>query len=202
MRIVHTALVALLLTGLCALSSGPAHAERKVYLNGVDVADVDVRGHRFDGCEVRFDKAGNIYITVKGLKIETAAASTNKNNSPATLGKRYFMVVKPVRGGNAPYRVTVYLNGKLTRLVKGSNEMQVFEITKYVRPGDNQVRIIAVRELGKKALSRAPEDVLEIVLGRGTIKNGAVIIQVPHVEYRRNASETKRFDETFHFAGE
>lgn len=188
---------------LCAIWSGREAAadERKVYLNGIDLADVDVRGHSFKGCEVRFDKQGNVHITVKGLQIGTSDGETDSKRKDKKLGNKYFLVVKPVTKRGERYQLSVYINGKLAKLVKGTPQMQVHDVTRLVKKGDNTVRLVSAKSMSGKSKSRPTQD-LQIVVGRGVIENGTVLIQVPHVEYRRRASATKRYDKSHKFTTE
>ncbi len=185
---------------LLMLTASSASAERKVFLNGVDLSDVDVRGHEFEGAKVRFDGKGNVHITVKGLKISTASSKKSADDQPKKkLGKRYFLVVKPVKSGGEKYRVSVYINGTLARLVRGEPRTQVHEITKYVASGENAVRMVSALEMGGGDRRKTPSHDLEIVLGQGTKRQGTVLIQVPLVEYRRSAADSRRYDKGFRF---
>lgn len=195
-----TRLSALLVAALlCWFGQRDAAAdERKVYLNGIDLADVDVRGHSFKGCEVRFDKRGNVHITVKGLQIGTEDGDGANKRKDKKLGNKYFLVVKPVRKNGEHYQLSVYINGKLAKLVKGTPQMQVHDVTRLVKKGENDVRLLSAKSMTPNKKS-APTQALEVVVGRGVIENGTVLIQVPHVEYRRPATETRRYDKTRRF---
>ena len=184
---------------MCWFGSGDAVAdERKVYLNGIDLADVDVRGHSFKGCEVRFDKRGNVHITVKGLEIGTSEGGQSAKRKDKKLGNKYFLVVKPVKKNGERYQLSVYINGKLAKLVKGTPQMQVHDVTRLIKKGDNAVRLVSARSISGNGKS-APTQDLEIVVGRGVIENGTVLIQVPHVKYRRKVTATKRYDKSYRF---
>ena len=181
----------------CAGSGSAAADERKVYLNGIDLADVDVRGHSFQGAEVRFDKEGNVHITVKGLQIGTSDGAKGDGSKDKKLGNKHFLVVKPVQKNGGRYAISVYINGQLAKLVKGTPQTQVVDVTRYIKKGDNTVRLVSARSLvDKKAI---PSEDLELVIGRGVRKSGTVLIQRAHVEYRRRATETKKYDKTRRF---
>ena len=189
--------LALGLLMLCLGAGRAAADERKVYLNGIDLADVDVRGHTFKGAEVRFDKQGNVHITVKGLQIGTSNDATDGKSSDKKLGNKHFLVVNPVKEHGGHYAISVYINGKLAKLVKGTPQTQVIDVTRFVKKGDNTIRLVSARSLvDKKAI---PSDDLKLVVGRGLRKSGRVLIQRAHVEYRRRATETKKYDKTHRF---
>ena len=195
LRIVLTCAIA----ALCTLVGTASADERKVFLNGIDLVDVDVRGHQFKGCEVRFDDQGNVHITVKGLKIGTTADRDQATKpTDKRLGKKHFLVIKPVRKNGDKYRLSVYINGKLFKVVKGLPQMQVHDITRLVKSGDNTVRLVSARSVAGKTKG-APSDDLEIVVGRGRLENGTVLIQVPHVEYRRQSSDVRQYDKKHRF---
>lgn len=194
---VSLALSAVLVAMLFGAATAAAD-DRKVYLNGIDLADVDVRGHTFKGCEVRFDKQGNVHITVKGLQIGTEDEGAGDRPKDKKLGNKYFLVVKPVAKNGKHYQLSVYINGKLAKLVKGTPQMQVHDVTRLVKKkGNNTVRLVTAQAMVDK--KKTPSHDLEIVVGRGAIENGTVLIQVPHVEYRRRATATKRYDKTRRF---
>jgi hypothetical protein len=69
----HLGLIAIVLLVSAAswvLAPSHAEAERKVYLNGVDLSGVKVTDQVFESCVVRFDDNGDLHITAPGVKIE------------------------------------------------------------------------------------------------------------------------------------
>lgn len=216
-RFFHRSFVIIATWALSCVLAGEAAAERKVFLNGIDLANVDVRGHDFKGCQVRFDDKGDVHITVKGLKIGTTggseastktAAPTSKPASvpkpvqktpPASkpISKKYFLVVKPVTTSGDKYQVSVYVNDKLFKVIEGKRQMQVHDISHMVRGGDNDVRLVSQTAAGKS--KKGPSNDLEIVLGRGMIKDGTIVIQEPHIQYRRSPSDIEPYDKHHRF---
>ena len=219
------------------LLASPATAsagDRKVYLNGIDLANVDVPSQSFAGCDVKFDAAGNVHITVKGLEMKTVdkdGSSTNRKDKTdgKTDGKTgktdnetdgkdsvtavrkselgtapgtYYLIAKPVTRKDyvAPYKVSVYINDKLVKLIQPDGGMVVMDVSKYVGPGKNTARLVAAREVSKaSASSTTIDDALEIVIGKGEVKKDSVVIRSAYIEYSRNAAETRDFDDTFTF---
>jgi hypothetical protein len=55
--------------------------------------------------------------------------------------------------------------------------------------------------MGDKRVSSSAADVLEIVVGEGTVGGGTVSIDKPVVTWKRTAQETKNFAEEHKFTG-
>jgi len=197
---------------LLCLVATPALA-RDVYLNGVKLdSSVVITSQTFPACEVQIDAKGDVYITAKGFKIEARPAaggtSTPASATPApapapvaTLTKRYWLVSKQPRKGMAQYDVDVFVNGKLVKRVRAQDDPVILDVTKSVRPGANDVKLVAVKNMGDKRLSSSPTDTLEVVLGEGVVGGGTVSITRTVVTYVRTAQETKSFSDDLRFEG-
>src|SRR4029453_18249947 len=103
--------------------------------------------------------------------------------------------------GMAQYEVDVYLNGKFVKKVRAQDDPVILDVTKSVRPGVNEVKLIATKTMGDKRLSSSPTDTLEIVLGEGTVGGGTVSITKTVVSYVRSAQETSNFSDDARFDG-
>jgi hypothetical protein len=211
-------------------SARPAAADRKVYLNGVDLTDTAVSDQRFESCKVVFDEAGNVHITAPGFEIRrrTIGTQTGARAAPARpaqemasteepdIGKlaaadpragkvklRYFLVSRQARRGLAQYDVSVYLNGQLIKVVRSDRDPVIMEITRLVRPGENTVKLVAVKNLGPadRRSSFSAVDHMEVIIGEGAVSDGTVIIKNPLIEYRRNAAETRRYTDSLLLTG-
>jgi hypothetical protein len=212
---------------LAAAPSVASADDRKIYLNGIDLTNVDVSDQSFAGCVVKFDADGNVHITVKGLEMKTVEGDGTSNTSKKTDKKAkkkkakkakkakkvkkselgtapgtYYLIAKPTarKDKAAPYKVSVYINGKLVKLVQPDGGMVVMDISKYVGPGLNTARLIAAHSVSKSASkSSSIDDSLEIVIGKGELKKGTVVIRAAYIEYSRNGAETRDFDDKFKF---
>jgi hypothetical protein len=202
---------------LALAAARPADA-RDVYLNDVKLdSSVLINSQTFPACEVRFDEKGDVHITAKGFKIDVKPAG-DKGDKPKTstppagsdpapapaaqaLTKRYWLVSKQPKKGLAQYEVDVYLNGKFVKKVRSSDDPVILEVTKNIRPGQNQVTLVATKAMGDKRLSSSPTDTLEIVLGEGTVGGGTVSITKTVVNYVRTAQETRNFSDETRFEG-
>lgn len=209
---------------LAAAPTPAAAGERTIYLNGIDLTNVEVSNQSFKGCDVEFDADGNLHITVKGLEMTTvdgdgtAKTRTDKSKKTKTkdkasdrvkkseLGKApgtYYLIAKPTahKGTNPPYKVSVYINGKLVKLVQPDGGMVVMDVSKYIGPGVNTARLIAAHSVSRADdTSPSIDDTLEIVIGKGELKKGTVVIRSAYVEYSRNGAETRDFDDKFKFS--
>ena len=178
--------------------AGDARADRKVYLNGLDLTGVEVPARAFDAAKVRFDADGNVHITVPGYEVK---AKSVEEPPAAAVTRRYFVAHTGTASGRVQYRITVYVNGTPVKTIRPGERDGVVEVTRFARAGDNRLHLVAKKDLGKerKRRSYSPADEVEIVLGQGTLVDGAVKLGKPLVRYSRNASESKDFNDAFRF---
>jgi hypothetical protein len=196
----------LLLVTVLLLSARPALA-RDVYFNGVKLEPhVVVRNQSFPACEVRFDAEGNVFITAKGYKVtlgpgggENAPPTDEQPAAPAKVTKRYWLVAPQAKRGLVQYDIDVFLNGTFVKRVRSGDDKAVLEITKFVRPGTNAVRVIANKNVGDKRASSSPQDVMEVVLGEGVVGGGTITIDRAVVTYRRTAAEMGHYSDNYSF---
>jgi hypothetical protein len=199
---------------LTALAVGvlPAGAlARDVYLNGVKLGpDVVIKNQNFPACEVKIDDNGDVWITAKGFKIDVAGPKETPKEAPkdapkaqAKLEKQYWLISRQPQGraGMAQYDVDVFINGKFVKKVRSAGDPVLLDVTRWVKPGDNTVQLVAAKNMGAKRLSASPTDTLEIIVGEGTSGGGTVSITRPLVTYTRTAQETKGFTDSVTFTG-
>jgi hypothetical protein len=203
----HRILISLLFAAVVAAGAAPAEAgHRKVFFNGVDLENVDVSPQTFKSCTVEFDKDGNVHVTAPGLKVKKRKAKDKAERRSASdepsLTKRYFIANRGTASAKAQFDVTVYVNGARARTVRAGDPDGVVEVTKLLEPGENQVKIVASKNLGKsgKRRSQSAQDTIEIVLGEGTVSKGVVTMTTTVQRYERNASETGTFTDRYPFA--
>ncbi len=201
-------------------TSGFAHADRtgrRVFLNGVELTDVDVGEREFSGAKVRFDADGNVHIQVDGLQIGTRELAPARG--PATVSRaaqpvgkrpasprpivagsltgRFFVANRGAESGRVQYDVAVYVNKRLVKTVRAGERDGVVEITKYVRTGKNRVRIVATKNLGKagKRRSYSPTDEMEVSIGEGSVDKGVVTIRRTVASLERTAADSGASEE-------
>lgn len=197
---------------------------RDVYLNGIKLdSSVVVRNQKLDSCEVRFDENGNVFITAKGFQVKVApagagtpdagaprAAATSASAAPtpasdsaarATLTRRYWLAAPQTSRGKVQYDIDVFVNGVFVKRIRSGDDKAIVEITRHVKVGQNRARIVATKTIGDRRISLSPTDVMEVILGEGSVGGGAVVIDRPLVTYRRNASEVDNHSDEFTFEG-
>ncbi len=187
-----------LMLALCA-AAGRAEA-RNVYLNGLRLdANVAIKPQTFVGCEVRIDEAGDVYITAKGYKVVQSEAA-RPPAAPAPAGSRLFWLIsKQTRPNATNYDVDVFINDAFVKKVRSTDDAIVIDVSKWVQPGENRVRMIAVKNQGEKRTSMSPVDTLEVLVGEGVAAAGTVTVDKVDVTFKRNASETQNVREDFTF---
>jgi hypothetical protein len=203
--------IAAALAAMLALGAATPAFARDVYLNGLKLdSSVVITSQTFPSCEVQIDARGDVYITAKGFKIETKPSANEAAPAPAptapppaasvaAVSKRYWLVSKQPRKGLAQYDVDVYLNGKFVKKVRAQDDPVILDVTRAVRSGANEVKLVATKNMGDKRLSASPTDTLEIILGEGSVGGGTVSITRTVVTYVRNAQETKSFSDDARF---
>jgi len=129
-----------------------------VYINGV-LATGALSSQEFKNCTVRFDEAGNIFITVPGVKI-----MTEKSETLPRLKNRYFITISAGYPFSSSIKINV--NGKnATELKPGENNL-LSEISSFLKKGENSIVLTASSEKNKIPIS--------LVVGTGTEKDGSI----------------------------
>lgn len=190
-----------------AAAAAPPH--RTVYLNGVDLDGVELPVASFDHCTVSFDAKGNIHITAPGFEVhtkeegsKTPAKPAKKKAVPAELSRHYFLVSRENHRGASGYDVTVYINGKRITTVRSNAGAAAIDVTKWVHPGDNQLRLLAAkRNNGDPKASKSKGDYLELQLAEGDTEKGQAVVRSTILTYRRTAAERASFQHTYTFQG-
>jgi len=190
--------MALGMTALPAVSQA-----RDVYFNGVKLeSNVVLMNQTFPSCEVRFDAAGNVFITAKGYKVGLSAGGNEpatSDEAPAKVTKRYWLIATQAKRGLVQYDIDVFLNGNLVKRIRSGDDKTVLEVTRHVRPGVNAVKLIAIKNLGNRRASSSPQDAMEVVVGEGVVGAGTITIDRPVVTYRRTAAEMGNFSDAYSF---
>ena len=100
------------------------------------------------------------------------------------------------------YRIEVRVNGLLVRSFSDSDVPPPIEVTEYLRPGRNAVRITAdkLNEGGRR--SDSSRHWVRVVVADGHIEGSAVVIDRPGVIFTRNAAQTDRATREFELQAE
>jgi hypothetical protein len=186
----------------CVLASVPSVMAASVSLNGVPIDGVT--GKQFKDCTVIIDKDGDINIIAEGYAVDRTSvkapvgkakvASAAPVTAGGTLGKRYWVLANQSVRGATEYEIELYLNKKRVRTFFSEEKKVVFEITKFLKAGRNQVSFIATKKIGLAGRrSKSVGDVFRLVIGEGDSKGRNVMITKKLIGYKRTAGETKNF---------
>jgi hypothetical protein len=184
---------------LCDASPGYAG---NVYLNDEKIESL-AKEVVLKNVDVRIDVKGNVFISAKGIKVTTATdkGSTadkdkDKKGPPdkATGGevaKRYWMVTMQNRVGATQYKVDLFLNHKWVKQVHSKNAQEMFELTRYLKPGTNAIHLVATKDYGGGTrISSSAADYYDVLIGEASESQGRIMMTKKLVEFRRTAEET------------
>jgi hypothetical protein len=178
------------------------------FLNGVNIDGL--RSQSFEKCKsVKIDDRGDVYLDCPGYEVQAqaapqapagppvAAASVAGQAVSGALSKHYWMVSEEASGAATQYDLDVFINSKWVRKIKAGEPQIVLEVTRYLRPGPNQVLFAATKhiESGRKSTSAAA--FVKITVGEGESGGNTVMIDNPLVECKRTAAETDNVNEEF-----
>ena len=186
----------------CLCLSTTAHAERTVFLNGINLGNVELKNQSFTGAQVRFDHKGNIHITIPGFSVKKTEVPKKDGSRPSSpppakkpsLKGNYFLLATGPKTGKPPFAITVFINGKRVRKLTALG-MFGEGMNRFLRPGANTVRIRA-EPLGKRS-ARSSRERVEIVLGEGVQQKAGVHIRSRLLTYQRNGAEQGTFDHSY-----
>jgi hypothetical protein len=191
---------------LIFLAGGAVAEARSVYLNGVKLdASVTLQPQTFVGCDVRIDPSGDIHITAKGYKVAVPQAVPDTGSTtvaPATTAsgpRGFWLVTKQTQRGVVQYDVDVFINDAHVKKVRSVDDPAVLDVSRYVKPGDNRVRMIAVKNAGERRASMSPTETMEIFLGEGTVGGGTVTVDKVHVSFKRSAADVQNVRQDYGF---
>jgi len=163
--------LALTLVGL------PAWAA-EVFLNGERItgaANLTLR----NPASVRIDADGNIHIDAPGYRVQAAAAppaagATSAPDVPRRTActQRYFLVTDTNAPGMVQYDVDVVVNGNAVRRIDDAEGQVIFEVTEFLRPGQNTVALQAVKDLSRGRRGTTNGQVLRVLVGEGRDDGG------------------------------
>ena len=187
-----------LVGALLFLMTAPTSAwARKVFLNGVDLDGVYLVNVTFKNCIVRVDAKGNIHITAPGYEIKPVdePAPANARRPPVAspgVATDYYLVSFTNRPGATQYDVEVFINGKFVRRIRSSDRQVVMRVTHLLKPGKNEILFVSRKNYGGgRRISTSPVDYLRVVIGRGFMSKGRLVIKTADAEVRRTAAEDK-----------
>ncbi|MBN2359711.1 MAG: hypothetical protein JXR83_09665 [Deltaproteobacteria bacterium] len=190
----------LVAVGLLA-ASAPLVA-KSVFLNGVNIDGV--ANQTFENCTVEIDAQGNIHIKAKGYQVQTQGTPTTPQpvgGGTGMLTRRYWIVTEKNFPGMTQYDIDVFINSVWVRRLSGDEEQVVFEVTKYVKSGNNVIHFTASKNMGATRKSHSPHHYFKVIVGEGNVGGDNVMIDNPLLEYKRTAAESRTFNDNFTFVG-
>jgi hypothetical protein len=154
---------------------------------------------------VELDAQGNVLIHAKGYQVQLQETAALPAPAPAPaappptgqVSRRYWVVTEMNAQGMAQYEIDVFINSVWVRKVSDEGEQQVFEVTRYLRPGRNVVHFTATKNMQPNRRSQAPGHYFKVIFGEGNVGGDAVMIDNPLLEYRRHAGEVQTFNDDF-----
>lgn len=190
----------------------------KLYVNGVEIGTVDcppLAGQTFDGVQVAFDAAGNLQIVAPRYQIEVVDPATGKPATPkpapaaataapapAPTGAptppeggqgiaagRWWLVTED--NASSGHSVDVYVNGALVRHVVSGESQVIEDISAWLRPGDNEVKIRSISP------GTGEGGTLYVYLGTGSNDSGTVVMDPPQVQYGVGASKSGTYERQY-----
>jgi hypothetical protein len=179
------ATAALAFAGLLGASS----ARATVFLNGVEIDGAGLT-QKLEKCTVTFDGKGNVLIDAPGYNVQ--ALNATPPAVPGALTKKYLAVSE---GGSVGGQVDLYLNAKFVQRFKVEDGQVVLDITRFVRPGSNQ--LLFVVNQGASGTQSAPK----VIVGEGEASNNKVMIDNPIARFPRPSSPSGEATQEFTFTG-
>lgn len=199
----------------------------RISLNGIAIDGVT--NQRFENCNVTIDGHGNVNIEARGYAVRhgqpgTAGADAPlqavplaavpppaaappappptapaANAAPEKLTRRYFLATEQSRVDGTQFDIAVFVNAKWIRELKSSEDQVVTEVTKYLRPGVNNVVLAATKRISGERKSTSKDVAFRVIIGEGNAGGDHVMIDNPLVEMKRTAAETEDVTEAFTF---
>ncbi len=175
-------------------------AARSVFLNGANIDSV--RNESLKKVDVFIDSEGNVHIEAPGYKVmeESSAAppvAPAASGANPALQNRYFLVVDSSRPGAAQYDVEVDINGQLARKIQWNDPQLIAEVSMLLKPGRNQVRIVATKNLSSPRTSTSENDQMKVLIGRGQAMGQQVTIDSSLVVFTCSAADSQTFDRPY-----
>ena len=112
--------------------------------------------------------------------------------APPKLQRRYFLATQQSQADGTQYDVEVFINASWIRVIRSGEPQVVQEVTRFMRPGQNRVTLVASKKLNGSPRRYYSSDVtLKVVVGEGNVGGDHVMIDDPLVIMTRTAAETE-----------
>jgi hypothetical protein len=119
-----------------------------------------------------------------------AAPATFTPAAPPRLQRRYFLATQQSQPDGTQYDVEVFINASWIRVLRSSEPQVVQEVTRFLRPGQNRVTLVASKVAGGRRFYSS-DVTLKVVVGEGNVGGDHVMIDEPLVVLSLTAADTE-----------
>ncbi|AKF81279.1 hypothetical protein MFUL124B02_19180 [Myxococcus fulvus 124B02] len=116
---------------------------------------------------------------------------------PSRITQRYWLVTEQTVPGMTEYDIDVYVNSRWLRKLRGNEDQVVADITQHLKPGANQVMLMARKISTGSKRSDSPKHVFRVIIGEGNEGGGNVMIDNPLIRFQTSAAESKDITQEF-----
>lgn len=185
----RTKLPLFVLTCLTVLAAASSAVAGDVYLNGVKVTGL--RDQLFEGADVRFDRKGDVHITIKGVTVQVQGDKSGGAQAlPAPgLQHTYFLVSSKTNPGMTQYDIQVHINGEFVTKCRSGDTQLALDVTRFLRPGQNEVVFTAFKDLSGARRAFSADQRFTLILGRGSARGDQIVIERTLATYLRTAAD-------------
>jgi hypothetical protein len=117
--------------------------------------------------------------------------------APTRITQRYWLVTEQSAQGKTEYDIDLFINSAWVRKLRNGEGQVITELTRYLRPGKNTVRMMASKVLTGPRRSQSAEHVFQVIIGEGNEGGGRVMIDKPLIRFQRTAAQTEDVTEEF-----
>ncbi|WP_426746646.1 hypothetical protein VZQ01_00640 [Myxococcus faecalis] len=116
---------------------------------------------------------------------------------PTRITQRYWLVTEQTVPGMTEYDIDVYVNSRWLRKLRGNEDQVVADITQHLKPGANQVMLMARKISTGSKRSDSPKHLFRVIIGEGNEGGGNVMIDNPLIRFQTSAAESKDITQEF-----
>lgn len=117
--------------------------------------------------------------------------------APTRITQRYWLVTEQSAQGKTEYDIDLFINSAWVRKLRNGEGQVITELTRYLRPGKNTVRMMASKVLTGPRRSQSAEHTFQVIIGEGNEGGGRVMIDKPLIRFQRTAAQTEDVTEEF-----
>lgn len=132
-----------------------------------------------------------------GAQPQGPVAQTGRPGGPgapvnAPLTRKFYLVTNQTEPGMTQFDLEIFVNGTSIARARSDADPVIDQINRFLRPGRNEVRIVAHKNLGDAGRrSQSRTAVHRVLIGEGNETGGQVSIDTTLVDYSVNASQVE-----------